>query len=468
MQMDQSGGGVEASDKLLVPTTKKAGEKPANGHELAAPTAVSRPPGFTRVSPLHTLNGEQVAVAPAAAAAPAGAGSANGKKKSRAKKAAHPRMHLDEAESAAYKANMNAREAAMVAKAKAEEAQEAARIAKTKAEEAEEAARAAEVAAEEAAKANEAEDEAGQLFEKETEWAQCEEELFASRFRAYWNRQHARYGATFQETTSIPPMRYTYPTPEERYYIKTAETLQIVSLKIVSINDTLHWPLEVFGMVAVRDILDHKRNIIFQRQRNNCQIINANDPYLALTGPSRAVAVSMKPSDIEISLKVKGATKSGDKDLSELVLGFRSGCVLSGVYPSRLSTLEFKYDYIPCAVEATISIKVTGGSWPDGFRGVFTACDTADDDLKIKLLGFGDGGLPVGADGMIKLSRSVVSAGICEMLKVSAMAYPINGDKVADSSEVALKPEMAGISSRVLKVGSCSMEVSVGWSLFCR
>ena len=79
------------------------------------------------------------------------------------------------------------------------------------------------------------------------------------------------------DAASIPPMRYTYPTPEEKVYIETAETLQIVSLKIVSINDdSLRWPLQVFGMVAVRDILDHKRNIIFQRQRNNCQIINKN------------------------------------------------------------------------------------------------------------------------------------------------------------------------------------------------
>lgn len=200
---------------------------------------------------------------------------------------------------------------------------------------------------------------------------------------------------------------------------------------------------------------------------NNCLM---QDPYLALTGPSRAVAVSMEPSHIEISLKVKGASTSDDKDLSELVLNFRSGCVLRGVYPSRLSTLEFKYDHIMCAVEATIRIKVTGGSWPDGFRGVFTASNTTADDLKVKLLDFGVGGLPVGADGMIKLSRSVVSVGLQEMLKVSAMAYPINDDEVADSNEVALKPEMAGITypGFVLKVGSCSMEVSVAWSLFRR
>ncbi|XBI06101.1 hypothetical protein VPH35_134160 [Triticum aestivum] len=431
--MGPSGGGVKAKDKFRF--------------------------GSTKVSPLPTVNAEEVAAAAAAKG-----------KKSRAKKAAS-RIDLDKAESLAFEAKMKAREAARVAKAKAEEAEEAARIAKAKAEEAEEAARAAKADAEAAAKAIEAAEEARLLYEKEMEWAQCEEELDASMFRGRWNQQHARHGATFPEITSIPPMRYTYPTPEEKVYIKTAETLQIVSLKIVSINDdSLRWPLQVFGMVAVRDILDHKRNIIFQRQRNNCQIINKNDPYLALTGPSRAVAVSMEPSHIEVSLKVKGTTKSDDKDLSELVLNFRSGCVLSDVYPSRISTIEFKYDHIMCAVEATIRIKVTGGSWPDGFRGMFTAYNTRADDLKVKLLDFGDGGLPVGADGMVKLSRSVVSVGLEEMLKVSAMAYPINDDEVADSSEVALKPEMAGITPPgfVLTVGSCSMEVSVAWSLFRR
>uniref|UniRef100_A0A8R7UYC8 Uncharacterized protein n=1 Tax=Triticum urartu TaxID=4572 RepID=A0A8R7UYC8_TRIUA len=187
--------------------------------------------GSSKVSPLPTVNAEEVAAAKG--------------KKSRAKKAAS-RIDLDKAESLAYKARMKARESARVAKAKAEEAEEAARIAKAKAEEAEEAARAAKADAEAAAKAIEAAEEAMLLYEKEMEWAQCEEELDASMFRGRWNQQHARHGATFLEITSIPPMRYTYPTPEEKVYIETAETLQIVSLKIVSINDdSLRWPLQV-------------------------------------------------------------------------------------------------------------------------------------------------------------------------------------------------------------------------------
>jgi hypothetical protein len=49
------------------------------------------------------------------------------------------------------------------------------------------------------------------------------------------------------------------------------ETMQIVSVKVASIKDPLRWPLQVFGIVAVRDVLDHKRNIVFQRPRNDCQ-----------------------------------------------------------------------------------------------------------------------------------------------------------------------------------------------------
>jgi hypothetical protein len=69
---------------------------------------------------------------------------------------------------------------------------------------------------------------------------------------------------------------------------------------------------------------------------------------------------------------------------------------------------------------------------------------------------------------MIKLSRSVVSVGLEEMLKVSAMACPMNEEQVCESSEVSFKPAEAGISTSGvdLNVGSCSMEVSVAWSLF--
>ena len=50
-------------------------------------------------------------------------------------------------------------------------------------------------------------------------------------------------------------------------------TLQVFSVKVEEIIEGLKWPLEVFGMVALRDSIDLSRNIIFKRERHNCQIL---------------------------------------------------------------------------------------------------------------------------------------------------------------------------------------------------
>jgi hypothetical protein len=49
--------------------------------------------------------------------------------------------------------------------------------------------------------------------------------------------------------------------------------LQIVSFKVAAIAKELRWPLEVYGLIAIRDYVDRKRNIIFARARDNCQTI---------------------------------------------------------------------------------------------------------------------------------------------------------------------------------------------------
>jgi hypothetical protein len=124
-------------------------------------------------------------------------------RRARGKKAEQCAAKIDvvKAVAAASLAERKAREAARIAKAKAEEVEEAWRTAKAKAEEA---ARIAETLAEEAVRATEAADEARRLKDRETEWAQCEEESFACRFRPFWNRYFAKiHGATFHQISKV-------------------------------------------------------------------------------------------------------------------------------------------------------------------------------------------------------------------------------------------------------------------------
>ncbi|XP_037466866.1 uncharacterized protein LOC119338704 [Triticum dicoccoides] len=317
-----------------------------------------------------------------------------------------------------------------------------------------------------AREAAEAKDEAGD-DEEETAPAQCEEEWFAAKFRSMWRRYLAPGGVTFDQTSKLPAMRYV--NPASGCSAKAMDTLQIMSVKVAAINGGLHWPLQVFGIVAARDYLDRKRNIIFHRPRTDCQTITQEDCYLALSGPSRAIVVSYDPTYVEVSLKVKGAIESEDKDLSALIVVFRAGACPQNVYPSRLSTLEMNFDHIYQSVEATVFIRIIGGSWPDGFRGVFSAASSRDDTLQVKLLEFEDGRLPADSNGVIALTRRVVSVALQRNLKVSVMAFPRNVGYAAETSEAVLQPHRAGVSPPGVNlcVGSCSMEVRVAWSCFC-
>jgi hypothetical protein len=63
-------------------------------------------------------------------------------------------------------------------------------------------------------------------------------------------------------------------TDSPGHFTCARDTLQIFSIKIASIRGGLRWPLDVFGVVAARDVLDkRKQNIIYARARSNCQTI---------------------------------------------------------------------------------------------------------------------------------------------------------------------------------------------------
>ncbi|CAM0942904.1 unnamed protein product [Alopecurus aequalis] len=290
-------------------------------------------------------------------------------------------------------------------------------------------------------------------------------ESFGAEFRSFWDSCWTNFCA-YDETTTIPAMCYTHNTDANKVRIR--DTLQIVSVEVASIKEGLRWPLQVFGVVSARDVVDYKRNIIFHRGRDNCQTITEQDPYLLLTGPSRAVVVDYDPSYIEVVLKVKGATESDDKELCRLAVEYRLSCFRNGLYPCKLSTLELTFSQVYRSVEATLHIKVTGGSWPDGFKGMFSAATARTECAIVKLLDVGDDGLPVdAADGMIRLSRNVVSVELEGRLKVYVSACSAAGydEELCEGSFV---PEKAGVSPGVeLKIGSCLLEATVAWSLFC-
>ena len=80
-------------------------------------------------------------------------------------------------------------------------------------------------------------------------------------------------------------MRFT-DEPAPRYGAYPMSTLQVYSVRVEGIRRGLQWPLDVFGIIAVRDTVDLNRNIIFNRTRDNCQTLTKevhSAPFACLT-----------------------------------------------------------------------------------------------------------------------------------------------------------------------------------------
>lgn len=290
----------------------------------------------------------------------------------------------------------------------------------------------------------------------------------AAQFRDTWNRMYSRYHGRFEDTTKIPNKRFTYKKPGPQDNAGTPTTLQIFSLKVARIKGGLQWPLHVFGMVAIRDTVDRNRNMVFHRPRHNCQILTQEVPYLKLIGPTRAVLV-LDPLTFEVDLKVKGATESEDKCLSFLAVSYihysrLDSHLLKRDYKSKLSTLEFELGSIKYSVEATVSLRVKSGSWPDGFRVQFAASTASIGDAEIILLDSEDDEVPVaGYYGNIKLSRCVVSVEVYGRLSLFVKAW--HGDDIYKWRSKSFKAKTAGTSAGIIDCVFCTMDVSIAWSL---
>lgn len=282
-------------------------------------------------------------------------------------------------------------------------------------------------------------------------------------FRKFWERVFGGYFGSFDDETRIGPMRYT--SQPNVVGARREQTLQIFSIRVTDPTDGLEWPLHVHGYVAARDTIDHKRNYLFRRTRDNCQTLTQNDPLLHLTGPSRAV-VLVDPIMFEVELKVKGKGESEDEMLAfgTFVVQERShgkDGFLKWEYHRRC-TLQYKFALLPCSVEATISVKVVEGSWPENHGGEVVGL-TSSVDEKVVLLHSSDGEMPINSDGVIELSRRVVSVESCRKLLVAVDA---TRSGFLGRGAVVFKPKKSGTSHAMCDLNSCKMEVTVAWSRF--
>jgi hypothetical protein len=97
-------------------------------------------------------------------------------------------------------------------------------------------------------------------------------------------------------------------------------------------------------------------------------LFTSQDPFLELTGPSRAIALIDAP-EFEVELRVIGSSPSEEKLLSAKFFHNNSyganrsaGQVQTRIVSTKRTTIDLKYSHLKVPLEATIEMHHSGGS----------------------------------------------------------------------------------------------------------
>ncbi|TVU18347.1 hypothetical protein EJB05_34437, partial [Eragrostis curvula] len=239
----------------------------------------------------------------------------------------------------------------------------------------------------------------------------------------------------------------------------------VFSVKIVDSN--VGFPIQVYGTVIARDSLDLKCVYLFNRRRDDCQLVLSKDESLILTGPKRGLAL-IDGIYFEVNLKVKcGGRKHKDKQLSKGFLGLDGVPYISQdeievqryALDTMLSQVVLTCAVDKNAVEATIAIEVIQGK----FYGEINACTTGIrdsivlHDSKIMTADSTDNG----TKGAIPLLRHVVSVGLKEKLILTVARTGACKAK----SAIKFTPRVNGGDEKEITCGFIKMRVKVIWSI---
>jgi hypothetical protein len=98
------------------------------------------------------------------------------------------------------------------------------------------------------------------------------------------------------------------------------------------------------------------------------QTYTSQDPFLELTGPSRAIALI---DEFEVELRVIGSSPSEEKLLSAKFFRYHNnsyganrsaGHVQTRIVSTKRTTIDLKYSHLKVPLEATIEMHHSGGS----------------------------------------------------------------------------------------------------------
>ncbi|XBJ11989.1 uncharacterized protein [Aegilops tauschii subsp. strangulata] len=196
----------------------------------------------------------------------------------------------------------------------------------------------------------------------------------------------------------------------------TASTMNVISLRVVRVGPDYTYPVEVYGRVIARDEVDYKCVYLFDRQREDAQLINSEKDMSALTGPYRPLATrAFMCFELDLKIKDKGE-QDAEVQLSKGVIPYHHNPYHKRVIdqlPSFQSTVKLVLQQVTGPVAASLEVSVVREGSDDPivhFNGKITVGTTRNYRHHMVVY---DSSVPIGRlvreDGSLVLSRNLVT-----------------------------------------------------------
>lgn len=283
---------------------------------------------------------------------------------------------------------------------------------------------------------------------------------------SYWAKVYRLYDTS---ETCLESMMMTVPYDScmpnwrvcKRHAYRTM--MQIFSLKLAYTSSYVSGPVQLYGYVAVRDLLNPMRNYVFNRTRNDPLVVE-HDGFIQMSGPKRGIRMQA-PVLIEFNLKIKtGGEEGDDQQVIDGVAIF--GDRVSGharVNTQRMDgdggSVDIKFAVLERASEATVQVGISeiekGSCLSLCLAGSYTSPSYVSHG-KIQLF---DGVITAEAS---ELSRTVVAVAQDTKLVVKLKLSQKGG---LDIHRCAIFPvEKHGSRTFIFNLGVATVEVMVTWS----
>uniref|UniRef100_A0ACD5W689 Uncharacterized protein n=2 Tax=Avena sativa TaxID=4498 RepID=A0ACD5W689_AVESA len=183
---------------------------------------------------------------------------------------------------------------------------------------------------------------------------------------------HKMYRTNLTEETCLEPMMMSTPTncwPNMRdckghLY---CHMMQIYSLKLAHISaDTSGRPIQLYGFMAARDLLNPRRNYVFNRPRDDPSVVvqDGDDQFIRMPGPKRGIEMQASVL-VEFDMRIKvGENEEDDLQLIDGAVCFSYlGSTPGRIYTRRIvgdcGAVDISLVLLHRAAEATIQVGIS-------------------------------------------------------------------------------------------------------------